>query len=278
MELGKIPQILCIQLVRFKKYFVSSQQETSKDYSETPTPITGCDTPTPAPTTSQPTQTMVAEKIDTRVNVPTQLDLSALVSHPVKYDLLAVCNHHGSSPNSGHYTALFLLSGAWWYASDEIVREAQVNEFEDITPANSYLLFYEQKENTPPPIIRTTTIAQLWQSYDLALTDEQKQCIINADQALETNAEFDTNRISGLCGLEACKLALDMWCSCLKFPQLLSVKDFMSQVQVCSTCIPARGWNRTRILQSLSKYNGLDGLDSKKHTVKLYIVLPKLKN
>jgi ubiquitin C-terminal hydrolase len=136
MELGKLPQILCIQLVRFKKYLA-------------PTPIPGFDTPTSAPTTTQTQspQTMIAEKIDTRVNVPTELDLSALVSHPVKYYLLAVCNHHGSSPSSGHYTALFLSGGIWWYASDETVREAHANEFEDITPSNSYLLFYEQNES-----------------------------------------------------------------------------------------------------------------------------------
>jgi ubiquitin C-terminal hydrolase len=157
MALCKLPQILCIQLVRFKKNFNTSQENPStQEHSVTiltPTPtftpnpisstLTEDDTSTP---TQTPVQQMFVEKIDTSIEVPTELDLTGLVSHPVKYDLLAVCNHHGSSPNSGHYTAFFLLGGEWWYASDETVRKAQSNEFEKITPTNSYILFYEQKE------------------------------------------------------------------------------------------------------------------------------------
>lgn len=137
LKMCKTPQILCIQLVRFKKYFVSSQDATSKSSGTRPS----------LPTTQLPSKEV--EKIHTRIDIPTEFELPIRITnqHFVKYDLLAVCNHHGSSPTSGHYTALFLLDGAWWYASDDTVRKVKENEFVETTRSHSYLLFYSQKEN-----------------------------------------------------------------------------------------------------------------------------------
>lgn len=124
MALCKMPQILCIQLVRFKKYFICSQETPSTQehsvitptptLNSTPNPISSTTTEddTTPPPESNPSPKMLVEKIDTSIEIPTELVLTGLVSHhPVKYGLLAVCNHHGSSPNSGQYTALFLLGG-----------------------------------------------------------------------------------------------------------------------------------------------------------------------
>jgi len=268
IEICKMPQILCIQLVRFKKYFVSSA-------SETPTPIPQSDstptltsaytstpdhdTPTPTPKFSH-TKMIVVEKIDTRIHVPTELDLSTIVSHSVKYNLLAVCNHQGSL-NSGHYTAFYHLDGVWWLASDEDVRKAKANEFEEITPTKAYYLFYVQKENITldmESVIVPTTTQHPRQHYNLPLTEEQKQHI-NAGEAplpkiVEDNTEFD-NKIYGLCGKDTCKLAVETWWLGLTYPQLVTVRDFKEKVPLIKKCTKCSNPKNLgpKILKSMSK-------------------------
>ena len=61
----------------------------------------------------------------------------------VVYDLVAVCNHHGSATATGHYTANCRLpDGCWYCFDDEVVRP--ISEAEVVT-AKAYLLFFTQQ-------------------------------------------------------------------------------------------------------------------------------------
>jgi len=189
------------------------------------------------------------------------------MSHSVKYDLLAVCNHQGS-PDSGHYTAFYCLDGVWWFASDEVVRKAKSNEFEEITPTTAYYLFYVQKENTTSEMESTVNVSTTTstttnttqhhrQHYDLPLTEDLKQ-LINAGKAplpiVEDNTEFNKEKIyEWLCGNEACKSAVELWWSGLTSSQLLTASDFkqwVPQIAACSKCSNAK--NLPKLLQSVS--------------------------
>lgn len=80
-----------------------------------------------------------------------QLNLTPFVSEynkdKYKYDLYAVCNHHGSTSMSGHYTTTIKHSTnhKWYEYNDTFVTE--INESQIITP-NACCLFYRICKST----------------------------------------------------------------------------------------------------------------------------------
>jgi len=114
------------------------------------------------------------------------------------------------------------------------------------------------------------TKAHTRKAYKPPLTQEQKDLINDGKAAFpvsEGNIAFDNN-IRGLCGNQACKSAVEAWWSGLTSPQLVSVSDFTSLVNVCKTC--SGGKKCAEILQSMSQLMKIDSLDSKKRSVKQY--------
>jgi len=124
----------------------------------------------------------------------------------------------------------------------------------------------------------TTPTQHQWQHYNFPLTWEQKQCINTGTAPLpivEDNKEFNTNKINGLCENEDCKKKVEKWWSGLAAPHLMSFNEFKSAVRVCEKCVPARGKNCVRVLQSMSQFHAFSGLDSQRRHVKLYLIMPK---
>lgn len=105
--------------------------------------------------------------------------------------------------------------------------------------------------------------------YKLPMTQEQKN-LINTGQAplpVGEAKEFD-NKIHGLCGNKACKLAVETWRSSLDDVQLVSASDFKAAVKICETCSGPK--KITTILKSLSQFQPIDSVDTKQRPVKLY--------
>uniref|UniRef100_A0A8D8M8K9 Ubiquitin carboxyl-terminal hydrolase 36 n=1 Tax=Cacopsylla melanoneura TaxID=428564 RepID=A0A8D8M8K9_9HEMI len=64
---------------------------------------------------------------------------SQLRNPPLKYKLVSAVIHHGSSPDSGHYTCIgSTSSGVYHYFDDEMVRASNLNQL-----TNAYVVFYE---------------------------------------------------------------------------------------------------------------------------------------
>ena len=73
------------------------------------------------------------------------------------YDLAAVVNHHGSGIDTGHYTAYCrnTVNGTWNLFNDVHVRPVSAL---DVAASQAYLLFYERRIGTEPPLLRTPVI------------------------------------------------------------------------------------------------------------------------
>ena len=61
------------------------------------------------------------------------------------YDLYAVCNHHGSDLQSGHYTATCKnpTDGQWYHFDDVHTR---VLDKRDVVTVDAYILFYQRRQ------------------------------------------------------------------------------------------------------------------------------------
>ena len=68
------------------------------------------------------------------------------------FDLYGVVTHHGSSLNSGHYTATASHSKScdakWWHFDDSVVKRLDSTTIHNIKDA--YMLFYKKRDGFPP--------------------------------------------------------------------------------------------------------------------------------
>jgi ubiquitin C-terminal hydrolase len=75
------------------------------------------------------------------------LDMTKFCSYPdstsVLYDLYAVCNHQGSTPDSGHYFTTALAGNKWVVLNDEHFH--YVNGKERIISNEAYITFWKRK-------------------------------------------------------------------------------------------------------------------------------------
>lgn len=74
------------------------------------------------------------------------IDLSEYFGEPEGthlYKLVATVDHHGTSPNSGHYTA-HLAEEDIWYASDDMVHKSQNKEVKQPNFSNSYIWVFQK--------------------------------------------------------------------------------------------------------------------------------------
>ena len=70
---------------------------------------------------------------------------SSVESNNNIYDLYAVCNHHGSDLQSGHYTATCKnpTDGQWYHFDDVHTR---VLDKRDVVTVDAYILFYQRRQ------------------------------------------------------------------------------------------------------------------------------------
>lgn len=75
----------------------------------------------------------------------------------VTHRLVAMINHHGSTMNSGHYTAFVrdITSGIWYHIDDSIV--TRVSEAKVAAGTDAYVLMYERTEISVKEAAATTT-------------------------------------------------------------------------------------------------------------------------
>lgn len=69
-------------------------------------------------------------------------------STPIKYQLLAVVYHHGSSADAGHYTSDIHNAGVWWRIDDTFVKQIKneevLNAGTEENIKNAYILLYSR--------------------------------------------------------------------------------------------------------------------------------------
>lgn len=63
------------------------------------------------------------DKIDTPVSFPEEIDsgIVAGIADGIRYRLVGVLDHHGTSVRGGHYTANIQIENSWWSANDSFV-------------------------------------------------------------------------------------------------------------------------------------------------------------
>ena len=88
-------------------------------------------------------------KIQVPIDMPCTVDFSRYVHgynpESYVYELFGVCNHHGSSPMGGHYTATIKnANGKWYGCNDTIVKEMQLASNETIVSNLPYCMFYRK--------------------------------------------------------------------------------------------------------------------------------------
>lgn len=133
MEINKFPQILIINLKRFR-YESNSLAKVRTRRND----AGGKDS----------VSSFIGEKNEALVDFKiSNLDLTKYSKDhtPVSYDLYAICNHLGTI-SAGHYTAVCKhpVSNRWIEFDDKIVRTFP--EREALVTANAYLLFYRKRE------------------------------------------------------------------------------------------------------------------------------------
>jgi ubiquitin carboxyl-terminal hydrolase 10 len=88
-------------------------------------------------------------KITRPIRIPASLQLSQN-NQPIRYQLFALVNHHGSLLNAGHYTATIRTDDKFWSVFDDDVQIQKVDN-ETITKnvlnrnSSAYLLFYQKE-------------------------------------------------------------------------------------------------------------------------------------
>lgn len=109
-------------------------------------------------------------KIMKHINISPDLDLSQYLSRDMrhsqlKYKLVSMITHVGSSPHCGHYTAIGCCqNGAFYQFDDAMVREISIN---GLMNANPYIIFYElvpQKASITSTAITTTVTSSMIQN------------------------------------------------------------------------------------------------------------------
>ncbi|CAG0886728.1 unnamed protein product [Cyprideis torosa] len=91
---------------------------------------------------------MLGNKIGHQIAFTSTLDLQPYVNRCQNgqrhdYRLIGTVNHHGSSVNSGHYTANVLVGEKDWYHFDD-TRVSKINTSEVIHNLSAYILLYER--------------------------------------------------------------------------------------------------------------------------------------
>ena len=82
------------------------------------------------------------------INYQNELDITKYMSYndgkPIKYKLLTICSHMGSSGSFGHYIAYcrHKENGKWYQFNDAFVSEFKPEEI--INGGDPYLLLYEK--------------------------------------------------------------------------------------------------------------------------------------
>ena len=74
-----------------------------------------------------------------------------------QYDLYAVCNHHGSDLQGGHYTATCRnpTDGQWYLFDDNHVQK--LDSEREVVSDEAYILFYQRYNSTNNHHIRAKT-------------------------------------------------------------------------------------------------------------------------
>ena len=71
------------------------------------------------------------------------------ISCPYYYDLYAVCNHHGTDLQGGHYTATCRNpTDGKWYSFDDVHTKAITKPEDEVISEDAYILFYQKCSTT----------------------------------------------------------------------------------------------------------------------------------
>ena len=118
MVIGKVPNTICIQLLRFNSSGDKIKQTVKYDETLTVTEVNGAD--------------------------KSGSTGCALVA----YELVAVVVHLGNNLSSGHYVCFMKRNGLWYCADDTRIKECTAFE---ATSQQAYLLFYEKADASDVP-------------------------------------------------------------------------------------------------------------------------------
>ncbi|KAL6453980.1 UBP3 Ubiquitin carboxyl-terminal hydrolase 3 [Candida maltosa Xu316] len=81
------------------------------------------------------------------LTIPKEI-LATETTTPIKYHLMSVVYHHGSSADAGHYTSDIYNEGLWWRIDDTIVKQIKSEEVlhagTDENIKNAYILLYRR--------------------------------------------------------------------------------------------------------------------------------------
>jgi hypothetical protein len=104
---------------------------------------------------SQPTTNQSVPMNDSKQPSPCDKDLQANetidLSNSYQYDLYAVCNHHGTDLQGGHYTATCRNpTDGKWYAFDDVNTRTITKPEDEVISEDAYILFYQKCSNFCP--------------------------------------------------------------------------------------------------------------------------------
>ena len=118
MVIGKVPNTICLQLLRFNSSGDKIKQTVKYDETLTLTEVSGAD------------------------------KSGSTGSALVPYELVAVVVHLGNNLSSGHYVCFMKRNGLWYCADDARIKECTAFE---ATSQQAYLLFYEKADASDVP-------------------------------------------------------------------------------------------------------------------------------
>ena len=104
---------------------------------------------------SQHTTNQSAPLSDSKQSLPYDKDFQANesidLSNSYQYDLYAVCNHHGTDLQGGHYTATCRNpTDGKWYAFDDVHTRTITKPEDEVISEDAYILFYQKCSNFFP--------------------------------------------------------------------------------------------------------------------------------
>eukprot|EP00096_Caligus_rogercresseyi_P014740 TRINITY_DN7236_c0_g1_i1.p1 TRINITY_DN7236_c0_g1~~TRINITY_DN7236_c0_g1_i1.p1 ORF type:complete len:789 (-),score=290.55 TRINITY_DN7236_c0_g1_i1:540-2906(-) len=163
MGLWSLPDVLVIHLKRFRQVSLS----TDKLLTHIDFPLDGFDmSPNVSRSSSPPHQQQQHSGVESSLNKvlsfnPWRNPKRYILQRPPQeenhiYDLYAVCNHHGSDLQGGHYTATCRnpTDGVWYNFDD--VRTKSLPESEVVTK-DAYILFYQRRNCSGGSTTTTST-------------------------------------------------------------------------------------------------------------------------